>query len=295
MKSYVAKLCKPGEFTVPAEMTKWRVGPDEMEKQLQSLAAANAQEFQPDSVQTGDSVRLSCQGREDVLLFPGLALPGAEEAEKLVVGLSVGDPVNAPIAGVMQAMTVAEIRRRAPAAINDALVQGEAIEGVTTLEEYRRWYRDKTEQFNKSNAAKHIAFWLLDQIRDNSQYALDQQEMQDWINAEAKQRFDESMAMGMDPHIPDDGFELLTDEQAMEKIKAGLDQEFKMLLIGTAMCDQAGITITWEDLKEDFERLMPPDQPQEEQEKVKEMLMKGAPVTKAFQLLLIDAEYCLED
>lgn len=298
MKSIVSKLCDSSRLTVPEELTQWRIGPDALEKQLEMLAAASAEEFQPDTVQTGDSVRLSCPGRTDVLLFPGLALPGAEEAEKAVVGHSVADTLTAPIGGTLRTMTVREIRRRVPAAINDALAQAQGIEGVTTLDAYRRWYQAKAEEQNKSGAAKEIAFYLLEQIRDGSEYSLDQEEMREWIDTQARQRFEDSIAMGEDPHIPDEGFELLTDEQAIDRIKAELVPEFKMILTGQAICEQAGIPITWEDLRGEFEQLMPPEQEgvtEEEREEAKAMFMESTPITKAFEVLCQEAEQYLED
>lgn len=298
MKSYVSKLYDISQVKVPEEMIRWRIGSEELEKQLETLAGSHSEEFQPDMVCDGDSVRLSCSGRPDVLLFPGLALPGAEEAEKAVVGLNVGGTLRASIGGTERMMTVCEIRRRIPAVVNDALVQAEKIEGVNNLEEYRRWYQDKTEEQNRSSAVKEIAFFLFEEIRDHSEYSLDQEEMKAWIDTEAQLRFDESIAMGMDPHIPDEGVELLTDEQAIERIQENLVPEFKMILVGKAMCEQSGISITWEDLRSEFEQFMPPDQEdvtEEERERAKETFMESAPITQAFNLLCREAEEYLED
>lgn len=295
MKSTVAKLYDYRKSTVPEEMTRWRVGPGELDDQLETLARAHAAEFRADTVQAGDSVRLTRAGGRDVLLYPGLSLPGAEEAEGTAVGLHVGDALTAPVNGTALTMTVAEILRRAPAAIDDALVQAEHIDGVSTLEEYRRWYQAKAEEENKSSAAKNIAFFLLDELRDKSEYALDQAELDDWMSQRAQQIFDESIAMGEDPHIPDEGVELLTDEQAIEQIKAQLPPEFKMVLVCDELCGREGLPTAWEDLREEFEQFMPPDAAEEEREQAKAMFLENAPMTKAFDWLREKAEQYLED
>ncbi len=114
----------------------------------------------------------------------------------------------------------------------------------------------------------------------------------------ARQIFDESIAMGEDPHIPDEGVELLTDEQAIEQIKSKLPPEFEMLLACSELCSQRGLSTAWEDLRSEFEQFMPPDQEgitEEEREQAKAMFLESAPVTKALDWLRDKAEKYLED
>jgi len=294
----VSKLYDYRQSTVPKDMTKWRIAPGVLDEQLHTLACVHAAEFQADMVQAGDSVRLTRAGGRDVLLYPGLHLPGAGEAEGAVIGLRVGDTLTAPINGSALTMTVAEILRRAPAAIDDALVQAEHIDGVSTLAEYRRWYQARAEEQNKNRAAKSIAYFLLEELRDKSEYVIDQAELDDWAGQQAQQIFDARMAMGDDPHIPEEGFELLTDEEAMEQIKSKLPPEFKMHLVCNELCHQEGISTAWEDLRSEFEQLMPPDQEgiaEAERAQAKAMFLKNAPITKALDWLREKAEQYLED
>lgn len=298
MKSNVTKLYDRTLISVPPEMIQWHVDADAIDEQLHTLACSHASEFHPDTVQKGDSVRLSCPEHTDVLLFPGLALPGVEKAEEDVIGLHVGDGLTASINGDTQTMTVCEIRRRVPASIDDALIQAEHIEGVATLEDYRRWYQAKEEEQNKSDAVRNIAFFLFEEIRERSEYALDQEEMNKWADKQARQYLDECIAMGIDPHIPDEGFELLTDEQAVEKFKAQFLPEFRSILVGQELCEQGGVSLTWEDLRSEFEQMMPTDQEDitdEEREQAKAMFMESAPVAKALDMLIEEAREYVED
>ncbi len=298
MKSIVTKLCDISNLTVPEELGKWHMRPEEVEDRLNTLARIHAQEFHPDTVLPGDSVRLGCPGRMDVLLFPGLGLPGAEEAEKAVTGLHVGDTLTAPINGRGMTMTVSEILRRVPGAITDALVQAEKIDGVSTVDQYRRWYWETTEARNRESALKEIAFSLLESIRECSEYALDPKEADEWTQKRAEAAFNESIAMGEDPHIPDEGFELLTDEQAIARLKEQVLPEFQMVLVSRKLCEARGISLTWEDVREEFEQLMPPEargETAEEQESIRTAFLESAFVTKAFELLCVTAEKFLED
>lgn len=297
MKATVTKLCDLESLTVPEEMTKWRVRREDVEEQLNSLALSHAVEHHPDSVASGDSVRLSTDGRMDVLLYPGLNLPGAQEAEKAVLGLGVGDAFTAPIGGFARTMRVEEIRRRAPAAIDDTLVQAENIDGVSTVEQYRAWYCVKTEAQNKETIQKEIAMHLLGELRERSEYAFDREEVDAWAGERAQGAIDDCIAMGEDPHIPDEGVELLTDEQVLEKFKDMAITELKTRLAAEALCRQENISISFEDSREEFEQMLPPDLEisEEDREASKAAFVEGIPVTKAFNLFRARAEKLLED
>ncbi len=298
MRSIVTKLCDIGGLTVPEELGKWHMGPEEVEERLNTLARIHAKEFHPDAVLPGDSVRLGCPGRMDVLLFPGLGLPGAEEAEKAVTGLHVGDALTAPINGRSLTMTVSEILRRAPGAITDELIRAEKIDGVSTVDQYRRWYLETNEARNRETALKNIAFTLLESIRDGSEYALDPQEVDEWTQKRAEEAFKDCIAMGEDPHIPDEGFELLTDEQAIARLKEQVLPEFQMVLVSRKLCETQGVSLTWEDVREEFEKFTTPDtrgETAEEQESIRTAFLESAFVTKSFELLCDTAEKFLED
>ncbi len=302
MKSYVSNLYDCRQLTVPEEMTRWRIAPEEVARHLEVLARGRAQEIPGDTVQAGDSVRLRCvQGTladRTVLLYPGLALPGAEEAERAVTGLRVGDTLTADLNGSSQRLAVEEICRRVSATVDDALVQAEGVEGVTTLEEYRRWYQAQAEEQNKENARKSIASFLLEAIRERSVYALDPEEMEEWAGQRARAYFDECIAMGADPHIPEEGTELLTDEEALARMKEQAAEDFKSVVVCGEICRRANVSLAWEDVRKEFEEMMPPDEDldmtEEELEQARQDFMENIPVTKAFSVLCGEADRYLE-
>ncbi len=301
MKSTVTKLYDWHKASVPEELRKWHVDADAVQKKLAELANTHAVERCVDTVQTGDSVRLRCTdgtlAERTVLLYPGLQLPAAGEAEQAVLGKKAGQTLAASIGGSLQTMTVEEIRRRTPAAIDDALVQAEEIEGVNTLEEYGRWYQEQTEEENKEQAKKEIAFTILEQIVAESEYALDREEVDAWTAQRAREIFDEMVAMGEDPHIPEDGLELLSDEEALARLQEDAEGMFKANLATQTICNTMGISTAWEDVREDFEQMVPPeeDMPEEERSRMKAMFMENIAATKALERIMAEADAYLED
>lgn len=301
MRSTVTKLCDWRRLSVPKELGKWHMDEKAVDEKLAELANSHAAEIQADVVRKGDSVRLRCtEGsltERTVLLYPGLGLPQAAEAEQAVTGCRVGAQIHTQIGGKEQCLVVEEIRRRTPAAVDDALIRAEQIEGVATLEAYAHWYQERTEEQNKENARKNIAYYLQQEIVRLSEYALDQDEVYEWTDKRARQEFDELLSMGEDPRIPEDGVELLSDEQAIETLRESALSQFKTILACEALCAQEGISIAWEDVRGEFEEMLPPEVniPEEEREKARAGFLENVAIMKTFLLLQQEANAYLED
>lgn len=305
MKSTVLKLYDRRQITIPKDMVKWRISDEEVEQQLVVLSRTYGKESEAEQVEKGDSVRLSCEegalrGRI-ILLYPGLNMPGAVEAESAVLGRKVKERIVTAINGDSVTLTVEEIIRRTPADINDELVKNVHEEGVNTLDDYRRAYRERTEEQNRQQAKKRISFFVMEEIARHSEYALDNEELENWKDEAARDEFQVCLEDGEDPRLPEDGGEPLTDEQAIEKIKNELDLEthFKMELVYSALCDAEGIPLDWDNLNEEFEKMIPPEMAEllseEDMEQSKADFMKNAALTKAYDLLMEEASAYLED
>ncbi len=114
-------------------------------------------------------------------------------------------------------LTVTRIVRREAHPIDGELVKLEAIEGVETLEDYRRWYRKTTEERNRKDRLAHLARHLLDEIAAKSEYEIDEAEECEWARTLADMEYDAAVANGIDPTVPEEGTEFLTEEQARQK------------------------------------------------------------------------------
>ena len=90
MKSKIIDFFDYNTLDIPTELKKWHIPEEEIQNELEALAADNASQAEvTDAIAVGDSVLCVCTdcgekvwiGRT-VLLYPGRCLPGAEEAKK---------------------------------------------------------------------------------------------------------------------------------------------------------------------------------------------------------------------
>lgn len=224
MKSKVTKLYAYRSASLPAELGRWRIAEEEIQERLATLAASNSREEKADTVAAGDGVCCVCRGdvslpnRGHVLLFPGRGLPGAKEAEEKAVGKKVGEQLETTIGSRALTLEIQEIRRRYPAAIDDALVCKAGIAGVHTLKEYAAWYRGEHEPERRRKAVGNIVRYWMELMGKNSVFAIDEEEQAAWAHETAKGMYAHMLAVGEDPHVPEEGVEFLTKEQAIARI-----------------------------------------------------------------------------
>lgn len=222
MESKVTRLYDYTQAEIPAQLRMWRVSEEAIDRQLYMLSGSHAREVDASQVQTGDSV--ACQGESPVsrwnkgvlLFYPGSglcetciedALPGMQVGERKTVSAGEG-PVH---------LTVTRIVRREPHPVDDALVQLEGIEGVQTVADYRCWYRETTQARNRKDRLAHLAHHLLNEIVEKSECHIDPEEQSRWAQAVGEMEYRSAVAQGIDPTIPEDGTEFLTEEQALQK------------------------------------------------------------------------------
>ncbi len=223
MKSRVVTLYDYTQAAVPDEMRRWRIDEAEIDHQIETLSHSHAVEMDADTVAPGDSV--VCKGESAVprwnkpvlLFYPGheLCEKGIEDA---LIGMNVGEGKTIAASEGELTLTVCRIVRRVPHPVDDDLVQLEKIEGVENLEQYRRWYREITEQRNRQDRINHIARMLLNETAAKTVYEIDEAEETEWATHLANLEYDSMVANGMDPTVPEDGVEFLTEEQAREKL-----------------------------------------------------------------------------
>ncbi len=223
MKSRVVTLYDYTQAAIPEEMRRWRIDETEIDHQIETLIHSHAVEMDADAVATGDSV--VCRGESAVarwnkpvlLFYPGHGLceKGIEDA---LIGMKAGESKAVIASEGVLTLTVCRIVRRVPHPVDDALVQLEGIEGVETLEQYRRWYRETTEQRNRRDRINHIARKLLNDTAAKTVYEIDEAEETAWAIDIANREYDAMVANGMDPTVPEDGVEFLTEEQARQKM-----------------------------------------------------------------------------
>lgn len=221
MKTRVVKLYDMQKVTVPEELCKWRVSKEELDAQLARLAAAHPVESKPNTVELGDSVLCCTKGddskwnRDAVPFYPGRGmLPSS--LENGLLGMKHGETKT--VEGIE--ITVLEITRRRPAILTDEVIAKENIDGVRTLDQYCDWWKERTEQDRKRAALSRVIYAVQNEMVQNSVFECDEEELSSIAHSMAQKQYNAMVKAGIDPTIPDDGVDFLTEEEALEKIAA---------------------------------------------------------------------------
>lgn len=236
MKLKVSKMYDYKSWKVPAELTLWRIADGEIDRQLERLSHDLAYETEADTVELLDSV--ACRGesaaarwnRPVLLIYPGRKLC-AEELEMALIGAKLGESRTVATPDGAVKLTVMRIVRRRRIPVGDELVKAAHIEGVNTVQDYRRWYRAQNEPERRSNAAMRIAYQLIKQITENSEFSFDEEEKRAWLNDRVDRLYQAMVLAGIDPTVPQEGTEFLTEEQAKANMYAGLEPQFSSYIV----------------------------------------------------------------
>ena len=243
MKSTITRLYDYQQSVIPAEMRLWRVKDEEVRPQLETLSRNHAYEAEAEEVRSGDSV--ACRGespaerwnRETLLFYPGRGLCGAA-LENALVGAKAGESRTAQTAEGAVTLTVKRIVRRSSMPVGDALVRLEGIEGVETVADYDRWYREEKGSFYRQQAKYRCANFLLEEIQEKSELFIDQEEKDAWMWERVNSLYDAMLAAGMDPRLPREGFDFLTEEQAKEKMYREQEWAFPAYVVQAYMAEK---------------------------------------------------------
>lgn len=233
MKSTVTTLYDYKTAPIPEELRHWRIPDAEIQERLETLSHNHSVETEPDTVEALDSV--ACKGestvprwnRPNLQFYPGRKLC-SEVIEKALIGAKLGETRTVHTEEGDITLTVTRIVRRRYMEVGDALVQAENIPGVSTVSDFTRWYRETNEPEQQYNAKMRMAYALLHQITDNSQYAIDEEEKRAHVTERVNLIYEAYLKAGIDPTIPEEGTDFLTEEQAKEKMYRQFESTFPM-------------------------------------------------------------------
>lgn len=184
MNGSVTKLYDIDSIEIPAQLLEVHVDEAAVEAQLNQLPLRYAEEHEAENAEMGDVVRCKSDAYPDgraILLYTATTLPGAEEAAHAALGKRAGDTFSALLAGKTVAMTVEKVLRRVPVEVNDALIASLGIEGVTTVDGYRAYLREKNLADQQMEQSKAVVRFVMDKMVENSVYSYDEAEMEDYI------------------------------------------------------------------------------------------------------------------
>lgn len=234
MNAVVKKLCDIESIDIPAEMLSVCVDEQEVQRDLKRLGLRYAAESEAEIAEAGDTVccRADAESYPDgrvILLYTAAVLPGAEEAEKAAVGKRLGESFDTALAGRAVHLTVEKILRRTPAEVNDALVASIGIEGVSTVEEYQAYAREKRAADQRLEKSKEITRYLADKMTTESEFEFDA--------AELEKKIDEEIEL----YIADYGEESL--DMTQEEMRAAIADQMRQGWVAKAFCETRGVEI----------------------------------------------------
>lgn len=237
MKSTIIKLYDYKQAVIPAEWGLWRITDGEVAEKLETLSHNHAIETEPDTVERFDSV--ACSGkseaarwnRKSLRFYPGRKLCDAD-IENALIGAKIGESRTVRTEEGEITLTVTRIVRRRSMPVGDELVKAEGIDGVTTVADYYRWYREQNEPERRMNACMRTAYQLIHQIAENSEYSFDEGEKRTFVSDRVDRIYQAMVMAGADPTIPKEGFDFLTEEQA----KANMYDQFEPTFSAYVAC-----------------------------------------------------------
>lgn len=245
MKSTITQLYDYQQAPIPEKYRLWRIKDEEIRGQLETLSHDCARLEDVEEVQPLDAVR--CRGestvarwsRGNLLFYPGRGLCD-EALENACLGKKVGETYTAAVENGEVTLTVERIVRQFIPPVDDELVRVSGPEGVDTVEDYYRWYREQNEPQRRQDAVGNVAYILIREIIKNSTFALDEEEKNAWCRAEAQRNYDLRVASGMDPTIPEEGTTFLTSEEALARLQAKQEPRFAEFVACAYLAEHVG-------------------------------------------------------
>ena len=247
MKGTVSSLYDIDNIVIPDDMVKITVDEQRVQEETDALSKRYAREELTETAEKGDLVY--CQADKEsypddrrILIYPGLQLPGASEAEEALIGKTVGDTVSCELAGKKAVLTVEKILRRTPVPVDDALVASAGIEGVDSISAYKDYIRNKLEEDLKMENGKAITALYIQQMTENSTYEYDTQEMEAHVQSLVKEYKEEATADG----------EQVTEDEIRKSIVLQEEQNWMV----EAFCKEKNLEVDLSSVKEETDQMI---------------------------------------
>ena len=202
-------------------------------------------------------------------------MPGAADAAQAALGKKVGDTFTATLAGKTVTLTVEKIIRRTPVEINDALIAGLGMDGVSTVEDYRNYLRNKAMDDQKMEQSKAIIRHFLEQMEQGSSFEYDPQELDAYVQKNMEQYLQDMQELGM--------------EESPEEIKESVLMQEKQNWMAQAFCESHNIPVDTADAEAQADQMLEMMQLTGEtapdRDEMVEMILQGAYIDGVIQYI----------
>ena len=256
MKSKMTECYDYRLLEVPEELKKWKIPDSEISQELENLARDHStEEIVENEIQEGDCVRcINEETKQTVLLYPGLKLPGAEQAEGDCLGKKAKDVFSTAIRGKETTLFVEKVIRRHRVEVGEELMKKLNLPGVTAVEDYYQWYHQTHDGERKQKACYGIVKFWLTEMSERSQFSVDEEEKKAWCYGKARLMYDGMQRAGYDMRKRQDG-SVVTEEQAVADAAAAQEMYFIPYLMYTYFCEKDGFVITEEIYLKEVEKI----------------------------------------
>ena len=247
MNGKVDKLYDIDSIVIPEELLNVSVDEQRIDDEVGMLSLRYATESLADTAAESDLVyakadQESYPDGRTILLYTAMNMPGAEEAAKAVIGKKAGDVVSTVLADKKVTLTIEKVLHREPVEVTDELIAGMGIEGVSDIEAYKVYLREKMIADLKMENNKEIVRHILNVMTENSTYTYDEAEAKAQTMAMAEQYQKEYEQMG----------EIVTVEEICE----GMISQEKQMWMAKAVCENKGIEVDTSSAEEDADRMI---------------------------------------
>lgn len=244
MKGTVTKLFDIDRIVIPQELLDLHVEENEIEEKIQLLSIRYAKENDVEVVTKGDTVYCKVDensypdGRK-VILYTGTNIPAASNASEKAIGKNVNDTFTATLADKNVTLTIQQIIHRTPVEVDDALIARLGIEDVQTIEAYRNYLKEQILADMRMERHKTIFYHYITELVNNSEYAYEKDEMDEYVQSLIAQYPPESLA-----------------EMNQEAIEANVLNQVKESLIADAFCSIHNIEIDMKEVEEAADQML---------------------------------------
>lgn len=172
--------------------------------------------------------------------------------ENACLGKKLGETYTVRVDDGEVTLTVERIVRQFIPFVDDEFVCVNGPEGVDTVEDFYRWYREQNETKRYQDTVGNIAYMLVQEITEHSVFSLDEEEKDAWCRAEGQRYYDIWTASGIDLTIPEEGTTFLTQEEALAKVQAEQEPRFREFVVCAYLTEQVG----GQDLEETYRQYL---------------------------------------
>lgn len=228
-KSTVDKVYDYKSVNVSSEQLKIKIDKKIIEKELNKLAKKYAETVEADdAIRKGDQIDAKLESnqkkfnKENVPVVVGMGLFNKELEDKLV-GMRKNESSTISIDGTTVIVKILNVKRKIIPNVTDEMAKELKIEGVNTVEDYKKYCYNQEVSKEKEKSFDIIYPMIMDEVIKKSEFTLFDEDIEKLVEVELDRCRVISKKEGMI-------FDEMTREEFLNRVPAGSAEEFKTFL-----------------------------------------------------------------